>query len=715
MKQDQFEVEDQEICAALMDSIDDYIYIGDLTNDKYLISQNMLDDFDLPGRIVDDLVAMWGALIHEKDKARFFKSIEDMLDGKTDSHNEEYQIRNRQGQYIWVHCRGRLYRDPQSDAPRSFVGIVKKPTSIGKIDQVTGLHTHEKYVEAIEGLVAAGTFSKAGIILLGIDDFSRINTLKTHHFGDIVLRYVAQDLMKMLPPGTMLYRFDGDQFAILLPEGSRAALFKIYEKIQNYTMEPHIAEGQEYNFTISAGAVCFSEIGLIEEDVEKCAAIALREAKVMGKNRCVFFAPEMLDYKVREQKILQELAVSVREDFRGFYLAYQPITDATDLTVIGAEALLRYQSDTYGALGPDEFIPLLENTGWILPVGRWVLSQSIKTCVRWREKIDDFTINVNVSCRQFKDDGFASVVEEELRRYGLPPQCLTLEMTETYFVTNKENLAATVSCLHELGCRIAMDDFGTGYSSLGRLTEFNIDVVKIDRLFVQSLNANHYNYSFVEAVIRLCHRAGMKVCIEGVETAVQQQAVSALRADSLQGFYVSRPVDPENFEEQFIEYPDCMVAKAAPKNIPSQYLRMSGDKDLLLSMMDAVPLALNLWNQNYQNVECNQAAVKLFGLREEAEYLDRFFELSPEFQPDGQPSMQKAKDKIREAFEQGESIFYWMHCRLNGELIPCEVVLIRLSYKNEYIVAGYTRDLRGHDLQAEKEFLDLTGLHEELH
>ena len=185
----------------------------------------------------------------------------------------------------------------------------------------------------------------------------------------------------------------------------------------------------------------------------------------MGKNRCVFFAPEMLDYKVREQKILQELAGSVSEGFQGFHLAYQPITDATDLTVIGAEALLRFHSDTYGALGPDEFIPLLENTGCIFPVGRWVLSQAIKTCVRWREKIDDFTINVNVSCLQFKDDSFASVVEEELKRYGLPPRYLTLEMTETYFVTNKENLAATISYLHELGCKIAMDDFGTGYSS----------------------------------------------------------------------------------------------------------------------------------------------------------------------------------------------------------------------------------------------------------
>lgn len=710
MKQDNFEVEDREIYAALMESIDDYVYIGDLTSDKYFISQNMLDDFELPGRMVDDLVSAWGALIHEKDKARFFNSIQDMLDGRTDSHNEEYQIRNRQGQYIWVHCRGRLYRDQESGRPRSFVGIVKKPTSIGKIDQVTGLHTHEKYVEAIEGMAAAGVMSKAGMILLGIDDFSRINTLKTHHFGDIVLRYVAQDLMKMLPPGTMLYRFDGDQFAILLPVGNRATLFRIYEKIQNFTIEPHFAEGQEYSFTISAGAVCFSEIGLIEEDVEKCAAIALKEAKAMGKNRCVFFAPEMLDYKVREQKILQELAGSVREEFQGFHLAYQPITDATDLTVIGAEALLRFHSDTYGALGPDEFIPLLENTGCIFPVGRWVLSQAIKTCVRWREKIDDFTINVNVSCLQFKDDSFASVVEEELKRYGLPPRYLTLEMTETYFVTNKENLAATISYLHELGCKIAMDDFGTGYSSLGRLTEFNIDVVKIDRLFVQSLNANHYNYSFVEAVIRLCHRAGMKVCIEGVETALQQQNVSALHADSLQGFYVSRPVPPEDFQQNFIEHPDCMFAKAAPKNIPSQYLRMSGDKDLLLSMMDAVPLALNLWNQNYQNVECNQAAVKLFGLREEAEYLDRFFELSPEFQPDGLPSMQKARDKIKEAFEQGKSVFYWIHCRLDGESIPCEVVLTRLSYKNEYVVAGYTKDLREHDLQAEKEFLDLVGL-----
>lgn len=694
MKFQKFNVDDRRIYNALMSSIDDYIYIGDLTTNMYLVSKNMLEDFELPGRLVRDLVGLWGDLIHEKDKARFFASIQDMLDGKSDFHNEEYQIRNRQGQYVWVHCRGTLNRDLKTGEPLSFIGVVKKPASIGKIDSVTGLHTHEKCLEAIAALVQDGNAQKAGLIILGIDDFARINTLKTHHFGDIVLRNVAQDLMKMIYGGVQLFRYDGDQFAVLFCDAKRETLTDFYSRVQSYTEERHVVNGQECSFTISAGAVCLSEIGSIGENADKCASIALKEAKAGGKNRCVFFEPGMLDYKVREQIIVQELGKSIRNDFTGFHMVFQPIADATTLKITGAEALLRYESAFYGPLGPDEFIPLLENAGLILQAGQWVLSKSVETCARWREQIPGFRMNVNVSCLQFRDDDFPRLVKEELERWNLPAKCLTLEMTETYFVTDIEHISAVVSSLRSMGCKIAMDDFGTGYSSLGRLTEFNIDIVKIDRLFVRSLNANHYNYSFVEAVIHLCHSAGMSVCIEGVETEEEQQGVSTLHADHLQGYYLSRPVSEEEFERTFLAEPDCMCEKTIDRKVPSHHLKMSGDKDLLFLMMDSAPICLNLWNEDLQNVECNKTAVRVFGLQNEVEYLNRFYELSPKFQPDGSLSEEKVKERVKEAFEKGERVFFWMHCKPNGEPVPSEVTLVRLRYKGEFIVAGYARDLR---------------------
>lgn len=693
MKLKGFYVNDREIYNALMNSIDDYVYIGDLTTNKYLVSQNMLDDFELPGRLVENLPEVWGKLIHEKDQARFFASIQDMLAGRLMSHNEEYQICNRQGQYVWVHCRGILNRG-QDGGPVSFIGVVKKPASMGKLDAITGLYTHEKYLEMLEVLRDNGMLSNAGLLMLGIDDFVRINTLKTHHFGDIVLRSTAQDLMKILPGGTQLYRFDGDQFAILLEDGNAEALSAAYDKVQKYTSDRHIADNQEYTLTISGGAVCFSEIEEIGENADKCASVALGEAKLRGKNQCVFFSPGMLDYQMREQKLLQEMGQSVRNQFAGFFLEFQPIADTATMKITGAEALLRFQSRHYGLIRPDEFIPMLEHAGLILPVGRWVLSKAVETCARWRTMLPDFTINVNVSCLQFKEKNFPAIVEEELKRFGLPPGNLTLEMTETYFVTDIVKFADALGSLHRLGCKIAMDDFGTGYSSLGRLTEFDIDVVKIDRLFVKSLNANHYNYRFVEAVISLCHRAGMEVCVEGVETDSEQQGVRDLFADSLQGFYVSRPVPEEVFERIFIGNPYCMAEKAGLQSVPPHYRKMSGDKDLLLLMMDATPLCMNLWNRDYQNVECNKAAVRLFEMKNEEEYLDRFFELSPEYQPDGEPSLKKARDKVKEAFEQGNTVFFWMHQKLNGEQIPCEITLSRLCYQNDFVVAGYTRDLR---------------------
>lgn len=540
---------------AIVRSTDDYVYIVDMKTDISLVSENMVRDFELPGRIIPGLVPLWGGLIHERDQSRYNESIHQMLSGLTDEHNVEYQIRNRKNEYVWVTCRGILERDSKGD-PVMFAGIVTNLSHRGKVDCVTGLFMQQECERVVEECLSEGR--EGGLLLLGLDDFSGINNLKGHTYGDSVLRQFAQNVQRLLPENAGIYRYDGDQFVIVCKDLSYDEISILYEVIHNYSINRHEVDGIQYYCTVSGGIAVFKRDGSCYTDLLNCASGALESSKHRGKNKCTLYDEEQSHTKLRSLKIMDRLRNSIMNNMEGFSVVYQPIVRASDTEVVEAEALLRWTCEDMGNVPPYEFIPLLESSGLIIPVGKWVLEQSVRQCCRWITHTPSFVMNVNCSYLQMLDESFVSSVREIIGRYGLDPCHIVLELTESHFVTDQGRLQETFERLRQLKIRLAMDDFGTGYSSLSCLSNTPADIVKIDREFITRIHdQDHaFNRSFIGAVIQLCHSVGISVCTEGVEEKSELETVRNLQTDSIQGFYFSRPVPPHEFESRYMRFND---------------------------------------------------------------------------------------------------------------------------------------------------------------
>ncbi|MBS7009771.1 sensor domain-containing diguanylate cyclase, partial [Anaerostipes sp.] len=296
-----FHIDGQAFYEAIVNSTEDYIYIVDMKTDVALVSSNMLQDFELPGILVNGLVPLWGELIHEKDKKRYFDSVDDMLSGITDEHNVEYQVRNRNNEYVWVVCRGLLKRD-EDNMPVSFAGVVTPIGSKGKVDRTTGLFTQDKCRERVEDLLEPG-FGKGGLLLLGLDDFKQINNLKDHIFGDLVLRQMAQNIQQMLPPRAEIFRFDGDEFAVVCPDVALEDIWELYQSIHQYANMEHEIDGISYFCSVSGGISVIGEDADNYLDLLKFAASALDASKKKGKNTCTVFSPALLQSELRTMEL----------------------------------------------------------------------------------------------------------------------------------------------------------------------------------------------------------------------------------------------------------------------------------------------------------------------------------------------------------------------------------------------------------------------------
>lgn len=544
---DSLNIDSYLLYEAVVSSTDDYIYIIDMSKDVALISENMLRDFELPGRLIHGLVPLWGDLIHKRDQAAYISSIDSLLGGETSEHVAEYQIRNRKNEYIWVICRGLLKRDNNGN-PRIFSGIVTHLGDKGRVDHLTGLFTQFECEKVIQQLLEKKQ-DQGGILLLGLDDFSRINALNNHIMGNSVLRQTAQALQYLLTGDASLYRYDGDEFAIVWEGAAKEEIYELYQKIHAYCNHSYEIDGVPYYCTISGGITMIGTDGDNYLDLIKYASSALESSKRRGKNTCTFFSPDLILAKLHTLALTDQLQRCVSDDMDRFSLAYQPLIDSATLKICGAEALLRWCSKEGGNVSPVEFIPILEADGLIIQVGKWVLEQAVASCKHWISYLPDFVMNINVSYHQMLDKTFPDFVSSVLKKYGLQPQHIVLEMTESYFVTDMEAMANVFRLLRELGIKIAMDDFGTGYSSLGMLSQSPADIVKIDRIFITAINKDNFNRSFISSVIQLCHSVGIQVCVEGVEQLAELETVCQIKADHIQGFYFSKPVPAGDFEE----------------------------------------------------------------------------------------------------------------------------------------------------------------------
>lgn len=549
---DGFHTEFYHFYEAIINSTDNYVYVVDMSTDMAIVSPNMQRDFDLPDRLVPHLVPTWGELIHERDKVQYYESIEKMLQGDTDEHNVEYQVRNRKGEYVWVLCRGLLQRDGKG-CPRMFAGVVTDLKNKGKFDYTTGLLTHMECEKHIGSIIKEEEESPGGILLLGLDNFARINSLKNHIFGDGVLRKFAQETQRLLPEEARMYRFDGDEFAVIYKGAPAEKIKELYHVIHAYSNRPHQLDDREYFCTVSGGIAMLAQDSRNYPELIKCASVALEESKRRGKNMVTVYSPDLMQGRLRSLELASQLQYSVMNGMEGFELQYQPVANYDGQKLSGAEALLRWSSPSLGRISPMEFIPILELTNLIVPVGKWVLEQAVSICKRWTAYQADFVMNVNVSYLQMLDENFIQDVRQILERYGLGPGHIVLELTESCFVTDMDGLKDTFQKLRSLDIRLAMDDFGTGYSSLGMLSRSPADIVKIDRVFISDIGdiKNAFNRSFIGSVIQLCHSVGITVCVEGVERQEELKTVCDLKTDNIQGYYLSRPIYPEEFEKKY--------------------------------------------------------------------------------------------------------------------------------------------------------------------
>ncbi|MBC8531351.1 EAL domain-containing protein [Christensenellaceae bacterium NSJ-53] len=543
-----FQYDTDRLYDALVQSTDDYIYVCNMKTGVFRYPRAMVEEFDLPGEVIENAAAVWGARVHEQDKQAFLEANQEIADGRADYHSVEYRAKNRKGEWVWMRCRGHLERDEKGE-PVLFAGMITNLGKKNKIDHLTGLFNKFEFEDQIKAFLEDRPRQRLGIMVLGMDEFKRVNDLYDRFFGDEVIRITSQKIQSLLPESAAVYRRDGDEFAVLFSGASPEDMRAIYENIYQTFNHQQEYGGRKYFCTLSAGCVFYPEDGQNYLELIKHADYSLEYAKLKGKNRLAFFAKNILQHKERALEITELLRTSVENHFQGFELNYQPQIYADTQKLKGAEALCRWRCDEYGSIAPGEFIPLLEESGLIHPVGRWVFDRAIRAYAQCVHKSADFTMSINLSYLQLIEQDFVDFMDETLKKYGVDANNIIVELTESNIVSSIDALAHVFQKIRGLGIRIAMDDFGTGYSSLEILKNCPADVVKIDRAFIRDIRSSTFDATFIRFIVELCHDVGIKVCLEGVETQEEYDIVRPMNLDFIQGFLFGRPMPEEELNQ----------------------------------------------------------------------------------------------------------------------------------------------------------------------
>jgi diguanylate cyclase (GGDEF)-like protein len=443
-------------------------------------------------------------------------------------------------------------------------------------DFLTGLPNRLLLQDRISQAIAiAPRHSKqVAVLFLDLDGFKHINDSLGHAVGDRLLKSVATRLQEEVRTSDTVSRQGGDEFVVLLSEAEEWADASIVaERMVTAIGVAHSIDGQNLHITTSIGISVFPHDGDDAETLIKNADTAMYQAKENGRNSVQFFRPEMNVRAVERQSVEQDLRLAL--DREEFVLHYQPKIDLASGAVIGAEALIRWCHPTRGLVSPAQFIPIAEQSGLIVPIGRWVLREACRQMRTWRDGgMPLLNIAVNVSAVDLRDPGFVDHVFAVLDDSGLDAEFLELELTETVLMKHVDATAAVLQRLRERGVRVSLDDFGTGYSSLSYLHRFPIDSLKIDQSFVNQISVESGGAPIVAAIVSMARTLKLRVVAEGVETAAQLAFLQALACDEAQGYYFSRPVLPELFVEYFQRrLPGLLVA--APRRRQMRGIRQS--------------------------------------------------------------------------------------------------------------------------------------------
>lgn len=424
-------------------------------------------------------------------------------------------------------------------------------------DFLTGLYNRMRCEQDLDRYIReTKEFGGEGALLyLDLDDFKHINDGLGHQYGDTLLKNISDSLKCIPGVENNCYRMGGDEFIIILAHHHMPMLHQILDEIKGLFTRPWMLKGTDYYCTMSMGVVRFPTDGETVEELIKKADIALYAAKCSGKNRIEFYDDNVESTSFKRLDLEKNMRNATRNAFEEFEVCYQPIIDVTKPgnPCIGAEALLRWNSDELGTIAPTEFVPLAEYLGLINPIGDFVLKEACKTCKYWNDMgHPEYKVNVNLSVVQLLQNDIVDKIRDVLKDTRIMPANLTLEVTESLAINDMNRMKKILADIRSLGVKVALDDFGTGYSSLNHIREMPLDVIKIDRCFVIDIGRDEFQNAFVKMVAELANAIDVKVCVEGVETEEQLAALKETKIQWIQGFYFGKPMHLEDFEKKYL-------------------------------------------------------------------------------------------------------------------------------------------------------------------
>ncbi len=491
------------------------------------------------------------ARIHPEDAGEVNVTLQAHLKGNSPDYRAEFRLQQHSGEYLWVLARGKVMaRDEQGIALR-MVGThsdisdkkiqQERANYLAFFDTLTGLPNRALFQDRTQLMLSQSKRDNTpmALLFLDLDGFKQVNDSLGHQAGDALLQFAGDRLRNALRDTDTVARLGGDEFVMVLKDATMSVVEQVCERILiSLSQVYEIDNASVNNVSASLGVSFFPKDGEDYETLLKHADAAMYAAKTDGKNRVAFFDHSMSD--ILAERLELDAAVRGAQKRNELYLVYQPQYSLNTGRIIGAEVLIRWQHPILGLVPPAKFIPVVEENGLIIQIGRWVIGEAIKKIAYLMALGSPLTLAVNVSARQFSDAGFVEYVKTLLGEYDVPGELLELELTESLLMNNIEQGLRVMRDLTDVGVQWAVDDFGTGYSSLAYLRRFPLSKLKVDRSFVLDMALG--GQSVVRTIIRMAQSLHMLVIAEGVEDNSQLNVLMKMGCDEVQGYLFSRPI-----------------------------------------------------------------------------------------------------------------------------------------------------------------------------
>jgi diguanylate cyclase (GGDEF)-like protein/PAS domain S-box-containing protein len=554
----------------------DGLWDWSLTTNRIYFSPDLQKLLGFEAATMEASPAEWFDRMHPDDLGLVKARLVCYVQGATAGYESEYRIRRQDGSWRFLRSRAVAVRDASGRAVR-LVGTEVDITEEKQRDEdlpasaihdpVTGLPNRTLFLDLLcRKMSPAGERRGPGlaILLLDLDRFKVVNESLGPSAGDQMLAAIARRLERCVRPEDVVARVGGDEFGILLNDiGDVEGATRVAERVQGELALPFNVSGQVVYTTASIGIALDARPYERPEYLLRDADTALYRAKAQGRAQHLVFETGMHVRAVALQRLDSDLRRALNQ--QEFYLEYQPVVSLSTGSIAGFEALARWAHPEQGLVPPDDFIPVAEETGIIVPLGWLVLREACRQMQEWRERFPDFppyTISVNVSAKQLGQAGLVEGIEQILRDTELDPACLKLEITESVIMENAERGAAVLQELKGLKVRLHLDDFGTGYSSLSYLHQLPLDALKIDRSFVSKIGKEEGKFEIVRTILKLGQSLGMDLIAEGLETPEQLVRLRALDCHYGQGYYFSKPLSASEAEHFFREAPPWLERMA---------------------------------------------------------------------------------------------------------------------------------------------------------